>query len=54
MCCLFSNENLSKSILLPEIQRAELNWDASNRTGKPYSSLFGLLKRQIAKSQLHQ
>ena len=52
MCCLFSDENLSKSVFPPEIQRAELNCDGSNLTGKPYSNSIRLAKTSNCKEPI--
>ena len=37
MCCLFVAANFSTASFGPEIQRAEVNCEGSNRTGRPYS-----------------
>ena len=37
MCCLFVDAKASTASLSPCTQRADVNWDASNRTGRPYS-----------------
>ena len=38
MCCLLAAAKASSAVLSPVTQRAEVNWLASNRTGRPYSS----------------